>query len=190
MADNAAQAGVQNNQGNQNSMAQPQAAPPQQKPRPTGQGIEIDIFGPLAFWLVLLVMGVLLELVMAPLLSSTGNAGLASTITAIASYILYLPGSIILPLIVAVWLGERVGATKSEVGSAVPIAAINAAYTALIYAVAIFIIYLLLRYITPAFLSTVSLTTFVLYVVVVPVVIVVVLIPFIASLSAARHKNL
>lgn len=188
MADNAGQQGTQVNQ-NSVAQAQPQAA---QKPKTgsAGQGIEIDIFGPLSFWLVLLIMGVLLELVMAPILNGSGNTSLANTITVIAGYILYLPGSIILPLVVAVWLGERVGATKSEVGSAIPIAAINAVYTALIYAVAIFIIYLLLRYITPSFLSTVSLTTFVLYVVVVPVVIVVVLIPFIASLSAARHKNL
>ena len=179
-------------QNTQSNKQQPQAAQqaPAQKPKPIGQGIEIDIFGPLAFWLVILIMGVLLALVMAPILNGAGNTGLAATITAIAGYILYLPGSIILPLIVAVWLGERVGATKSELGSAVPIAAINAAYTALIYAVAIFIIYLLLRYITPSFLASVSLATFILYVVVVPIIIIVLLIPFIASLSAARHKNL
>jgi len=177
-------------QNTQNNKQQPQAAQPAPKPKPIGQGIEIDIFGPLAFWLVILIMGVLLALVMAPILNGAGNTALAATITAIAGYILYLPGSIILPLIVAVWLGERVGATKSELGSAVPIAAINAAYTALIYAVAIFIIYLLLRYITPSFLASVSLATFILYVIVVPIVIIIVLIPFIASLSAARHKNL
>lgn len=155
-----------------------------------GQGVEIDVFGPLTFWLVILVIGVILELIIAPIASSLGNSGLQSLVIAISGYILYLPGAVILPLVVAVWLGERVGATKNNVGPAVNIGLVNAAYTALIYAVAIFIIYLLIKYITPGFLSAVSLTMFLEFVVIIPIVIVVALIPFIAALSAARHSNL
>ena len=151
---------------------------------------EIDIVGPLTFWIIMLVVGVLLDVILAPISGSVGQSGIQSFLTTIAGYILFLPGSIILPLIVSIWIGERVGANKNKVKAAVTLGEVNAAYTGLIYVIAIFIIYLLVRYITPTFLNTITLTSFIEYVVVVPVVIVVILIPFIAALSAARHSNI
>ncbi len=148
--------------------------------------MEIDIVGPLSFWLGILVLGVVIEVVILPF---TPNS-ISGLIGQIAGWIIYLPGSIILPLIVAVWIAERVGATRNKVGPAVTVGLINAAYTALIYVIAIFIIYLLIKYITPTFLSSVSLTTFAEYSVGLPVAIILILVPVIAALSAARHASM
>ncbi len=163
-------------------------APAAQKSMAQSQGaVEIDIVGPLTFWIVILVVGAIIQFVLIPLTSSVPSVN--PILVSIAGWILYLPGSIILPLVVAIWVGERVGASRNQVKSAVKVGLVNAVYAALIYAVAIFIIYLLLKYISPTFLGTITLTTFVEYVVAIPVAIVILLIPFIASLSAARHAG-
>ncbi len=154
-----------------------------------GRGVEINIWGPLIFWIFFLILGLALELLVAPVVKASGSVGIANTIGTIAGYIIYMPGSIILPLIVALWIGERVGASHAKLGSAATVGIVNAAYAALIYAVTIFIIYLLIKYVAPGFLSTITLESFVIYAVAIPIAIVVVLIPLIASLSAARHSN-
>ena len=152
-------------------------------------GIEIDIVGPLTFWIVMLVIGVLLSLFIAPLSGNVGNTALQTFAKNVGSWILYLPGSLILPLVIALWVGERVGAKRNKVSSAVTIGLINAAYAALVYAVSIFIIYLLLYYISPSLLPS-QLATFLIYVVAIPILLVVVLIPIVGALSAARHSSM
>ncbi|MGC8649007.1 MAG: hypothetical protein ACP5UN_02205 [Candidatus Micrarchaeia archaeon] len=154
-------------------------------------GIEIDIVGPLSFWLAFLIMGVIIQLVLVPFMNSaTSQNTITPVLLEISSWILYLPGSIILPLIVALWLGEKIGATKNKIKSAITIATINAIYTALVYIIAIFIIYLLIDYITPTFFNKIGIVAIAEYVVILPIIIIVILIPLIASLSAARHKNI
>ena len=153
-----------------------------------GSGIvDIDIAGPLTLWLILLIMGVVMALVFVPLTS--GTPMISKLISEISGWILYLPGSLILPLIVSLWVGENVGATRSGAGFAARAGLINAVYTTLIYVVAIFIIYLLLYYISPASLSSITLIYFAEYVVVLPALILLVLVPLISSLSAARHSS-
>jgi len=154
-----------------------------------GHGVEINIWGPLIFWIFFLILGLALELLVAPVVKSAGNVDIANTIGTIAGYIIYMPGSIILPLIVALWIGERVGASHAKLSPAATVGIVNATYAALIYAVTIFIIYLLIRYVAPNFLSTITLESFLIYAVAIPVAIVIVLIPLIASLSAARHSS-
>lgn len=153
------------------------------------QRIEIDIKGPLVFWIAILLAGLLLALIIAPLLGTGTNLGGISA--TIGGYILYLPGSIILPLIVAIWVGERVGSARSRIKNSAKVGLVNAAYACLIYAVSIFIIYLLLYYVSPGFLtgSSITLNTFLTYAVAVPIIIVFVLIPLIAALSSARHAD-
>ncbi len=151
--------------------------------------IEIDIAGPMTFWLIFLIFGVIIELILVPIFGSApyGSANIGNLITSIGRWIIYLPGSLILPLIVALWLGEMVGSMRSRVGTAAYVGLINALYAALIYVIAIFIIYLLLFYISPKSLTSITLTYFATYSVLVPVVILLVLIPLISALSAARH---
>ncbi|MGC8571906.1 MAG: hypothetical protein ACP5LH_01325 [Candidatus Micrarchaeia archaeon] len=155
-------------------------------------GIEIDIIGPLTFWLSFLVMGVIIQLILIPIFNNSIDNSIIEVLNKISGWILYLPGSLILSLIVALWIGERIGATKNKVKSAVIIGVINAVYTIIVYIIAIFIIYLLISYIEPTFIKDYNLTLTLLaeYVIIIPSAIVLILVPFIASLSAARHKNI
>lgn len=110
----------------------------------------------------------------------------------IAGWIIYFPGYFILPLVVAVWLGERVGASRNKVTSAMTVGLINAIYAILIYVIAMVIIYLLITAIKPSFFSAsnISLVSFAENAIGIPVAIVLILVPFIASLSAARHSSM
>lgn len=153
-------------------------------------GVDVEISQPLVFWVFMLLIGVIIEAILLPLSGSLNlSATLKSTLTSIAGWLLYLPGSIIFPLIVSIWIGERVGALRRNIASSASIGFINAVYAALIYIVSIFIIYLIIKYITPAFLAIVPITTFVEYAIIIPVVIVIVLVPLVSAISAARHSS-
>ncbi|MCL5433969.1 MAG: hypothetical protein M1538_03270 [Candidatus Marsarchaeota archaeon] len=172
----------------------PKAARNEEDKLMNGNKIEIDIIGPLSFWLAFLVLGVIIQLVLIPIVINlrVSNGSLIKILSDIGGWILYMPGALILPLVISLWMGERIGATKNKVKSAITIGIINAIYTVIVYIIAIFIIYLLISYIEPSFISGYNLTLVTLaeYVIAIPAMIVLILVPFIASLSAARHKNI
>lgn len=148
------------------------------------QGTGISIAAPLTLWIALLIIGVF-SAYMAKFLAASG---IASLMTNISGWILYLPGSLIIPLVVSIWIGERVGSAKGGSKSAVKIGEINAIYTTLIYVVVVLIIYMLLYYILPTYLQTKSLTNYAEYVIGIPAVIVLALVPIVSALSAARRS--
>ncbi len=150
--------------------------------------VEIDIVAPLIFWLALLLIGVLALLVLKPVFANI--TGVATLMAEISQLILYLPGCVIMPLIVSIWIGEKAGQAKNGIKSATKIGEINAIYATLIYIVAIFIIYLLIYYISPASLQSISLVSYAEYVILLPAVIVLALVPIVSALSAARHSGL
>ena len=148
---------------------------------------EIDIFGPMSFWIGLLVIGLIIEFVIGPLAKLAGVP--QQLFTTVANYILYLPGAIILPLVVAVWVGERVGSSGRRVGEALRVGLLNAIYVAFVYAIAIFIIYLLIFYGDAKALPTgFTLNSFLTFLIAIPVVIVLVLIPMFSTMSSARRS--
>ena len=150
--------------------------------------IETSIGGPLVLWIAFLIVGVILLLVVAPLVSSNRLA--YNLVRSISNWILYLPGSLVLPLIISVWMGESVGKNRVGIGRSARIGEVNAVYVAMVYVITIIIIYLVFYYINPVAVSSVSLTDFVEFSVALPVVIVLVLTPIVAALSAARHSSL
>ena len=147
---------------------------------------EIGVAGPVGFWIAILLIGLLLLL-------TAGNVGHltginTSSLTSIAKFILLQPGAIILPLIVAVWIGSRVGKMHRRSPLIRKIALINAVYVAVIYSIAVFIIYLTIYYLNPGVLPTMfTFSGFVLNLIIIPVAVVLILIPGIAILSSARH---
>ena len=148
---------------------------------------EVDIYGPMAFWIGLLILGLVVEFVVGPLAKAAGTPSQA--FAALANYILYLPGAIILPLIVSVWVGERVGSSGRNVHEALRVGLLNAIYVAFVYIVAIFIIYLLIYYADSGALpANFTVNSFVTFLVAIPAVIVLVLIPLFSTMSAARHS--
>ena len=149
--------------------------------------VETNIGAPLIFWIVFLIIGVMISLFIVPLFS--GSPTTKNLLVSISNWILYLPGSIILPLVVSIWIGESVGQRRETGGKSAKIGEVNAVYASLIYVVAIFIIYLLLYYIDMAALATITILFFVEYVVVIPVFIVLILTPIVSALSAIRHST-
>lgn len=149
---------------------------------------EIQLSKPLAFWFGFLVIGVILLLAAIPLLSSIGMATLKPALEDLSKGILYLPGAIIFPLIVALWIGERVGMAEDRMHGAVTIGLLNAAYTSLIYVIGILVIFLILYYAGYSLLGM-TMHDFLIYLVAIPVSILMILIPTFSVMSSARHMK-
>ncbi len=146
-------------------------------------GSEIDVFGPLAFWITLLVIGLIIEVV-TPVV---GPKGFVADLRQVGYYIIFIPGSIVLPLIVATWIGDRVGLHENGIGNSVKVGILNSAYASLVYGIAIFIVYLLMYYTVPDLAKTFSVTMFVEFLIGLPVAILFILVPLIGALSNARR---
>ncbi|MDE1856932.1 MAG: hypothetical protein KGH98_02495 [Candidatus Micrarchaeota archaeon] len=153
---------------------------------------EPSIFGPIILWVVILAAATILELVVGPMLSGIGQ-GAASALQSIVNYILYMPGIIVLPIIMAIWIGEIVASFKSiSMKNVAQVSLVNAVYTAIIYAITIFILYIIIETVSPA--SPIGQTfgkqdVLPLNLIGVPVAIVIVLIPLFATLSVFRRRR-
>ncbi|MGC8670000.1 MAG: hypothetical protein ACP5TL_02505 [Candidatus Micrarchaeia archaeon] len=157
----------------------------------TNPAQELSIAEPLSFWIGMLLLAIIIELIIVPFASNIGIGSFKNTLNEIAGYIVYLPGSIIIPLLVALWLGERIGVNSK--GERVAYRSIiNSIYLVFVYVVAIFIIYLIAKFtnvkLFPTILPTLSVASFITFLILVPTVIILVLTPLFAMLSAARHK--
>ena len=144
----------------------------------------IEISKPLTGWFGLLILAVIIELIVAPYFPSLSN-----TMIKFSNYVLYLPGAIILPLIVSVWLGERVGSITVKSGRILRLSVINSLYTAIVYTIGIFIIYIIFQYVSSIGLSIIKFDNFLIYLVGIPVGILLILTPIIALLSGARRTT-
>ena len=160
-----------------------------QNPKPTSpqqqrEKAEIKVGEPLLFWVMMLVIG--LFLIVIP------NIGAIPTNTAamlleVGKAIIYIPGAIILPLIISLWVAEKIGAVNRPSKSILSLSMLNASYVFLVYIIAIFIIFLLAKYFSPN-LVAVSVASFLIYLVALPFVILFVLVPLLSLLSSARHN--
>ncbi len=147
---------------------------------------EISIAGPVGTWIAILVIGLLIEFVVIPLLHPA-----TSSLKTIANLILFQPGAIILPLIMAAWTAAKVGhAYREKEMPVAKVGVVNGVYLAVIYSIAIFVIYLLLQYIYPAGLPTsFTLMGFGLNLIIIPDAIVLAVVPVLSLVSAARHPK-
>ena len=93
---------------------------------------------------------------------------------------IFIPGIIVLPLIAARWIGDKVsnsiGNDKTALASK---GIINALYAAMVYIITITIIYIIMVYLD-AGLSKVTSITFIEYLITVPLAIIVVVVPLFA----------
>ncbi|MEM0154318.1 MAG: hypothetical protein QW814_00590 [Methanothrix sp.] len=144
----------------------------------------VSLFGPLFLWALIIIIGIVLEVVV-PALLGKHFASYAASYKTVGSYILGFPGVIILPLIISVWIGHKVGEKASGVMNAVKAGLVNGVYASIVYGVIIFVAQLMLRYTTNSYALTDS---FLLeYVVAIPIAIVIVFTIIIAVLNELRH---
>ncbi|MEM3827539.1 MAG: hypothetical protein QXR58_02985, partial [Candidatus Micrarchaeaceae archaeon] len=128
----------------------------------------------------MLAIGVVLKVVATPLLSGNGLTGFGTDLSAVSKYILYIPGSFIIPLIVAAYIGEKVGAAATKTKKALGLGLMNAVYTSFIYLIIIVILYLITKYAYPSILPGLILTDFILYMVALPIAILLVVVPLLS----------
>jgi hypothetical protein len=145
---------------------------------------EIKVGEPLLFWVMMLVIGLFLIII--------PNIGAIPTNTAamlleVGKAIILIPGAIILPLIISLWVAERIGAVNRPSKSILSLSMLNASYVFLVYIIAIFIIFLLAKYFSPNIVS-ISTASFLIYLIALPFIILFVLVPLLSLLSSARHN--
>ena len=161
--------------------------PEQNKQEIQNQGqekAEIKIAGPLVFWIMMLCIG-LFSIIISDLNLIQNN--IAVLLLEIGKAIIYIPGAIILPLIVSLWVAERIGSVKRSSKSILTLSLINTAYVFLVYVIAIFIVFMLVNYINSNIISITS-NSFLIYLVALPCIILFVLVPLLSQLSSARHN--
>jgi len=145
---------------------------------------EVGLVGPLVLWLGVPVLGLVMKLL--PVLMP--SIRFADSLPKIGNYLLYLPSSIVLPLMVGLWLGHRVGSNAKDVKDVPKVVLLAATYVSFIYVVAISIVYFLITYIEQGFATTLPINSFLGLVVGLPVAIVFVLATLMGVLSAARSR--
>lgn len=149
---------------------------------------EIVITGPIAFWIIMLFVGMIFAFILAPYLGIKTKLG--GDILSASQYILYLPGSLILPLIVSLWAGSRIGSSGRQIGGAVKAGVLNGVYIGVIYGIATTAIIIAIYYINPSILPNgVGLENFAISSIGIPIGIVIALTTLISFLSAARHVS-
>ncbi len=107
----------------------------------------VKLEGPLFFWIGFIIVALVLQLVAKGAIIGNGPQAdvLGGYLLDVSDYIINLPGILIFPFLVSIWIGERVSKASEEMSKAFMTSIINAAYTALIYAISIFIVFLLLN---------------------------------------------
>jgi hypothetical protein len=143
----------------------------------------VSLFGPLFLWALVIIIGIALEVVV-PALLGKHLATYAAAYKTAGGYILGLPGVIILPLIISVWIGHKVGEKASSVTNALKTGVVNGVYASIVYGVIIFVAQLVLKYTTSYALTNSFLLQ---YVVAIPIAIVIVFTIIIAVLNELRQ---
>ena len=108
---------------------------------------QVSIAAPMFFWLLLLIIAVVINALINAGYISSGK--MLSILKASANFILFMPGSIILPTIVGAFIGAEIGRGSKSMYVAIKSGIINGVYAAMVYIIAIFIIYETIIYILP-----------------------------------------
>ncbi len=152
----------------------------------------VKLEGPLIFWIGFLIAAIVMQLVANTLLMPGSGASfkyLGGALAQISNYIIELPGILVFPFIVSLWIGERVSKSSTDSHKALHTSLINAAYASLIYGISIFVIFMLLN--APAInqLATLSSVITMVYTIFVPIGILFIFITVFSVLAFARRNR-
>lgn len=173
----------------ENAQGQQEAGFRQRRQPPGEPSVKLE--GPLFFWIGFIILALVLQLVSKGAIMGHGAAAnqLGNILLDISGYIINLPGMLIFPFLVSIWIGERVSKSSSEISKAFMTSLINAAYTALIYAISIFIVFLLLNVSSLNQLTSSGSISMIIFTVLVPVAILFVFITVFSLLAFARRTR-
>ncbi|MGI0141533.1 MAG: hypothetical protein ACREBF_02680 [Candidatus Micrarchaeales archaeon] len=109
------------------------------------KGGHVSIALPMAIWIALLLLGLILQAYITLTNITTGTT--FTILNGVSSFILKLPGVIILPIVFGAFVGAIVGLrTTGKIRAAAMAGLLNGVYACLVYIIAIVIIYLVLLY--------------------------------------------
>lgn len=150
------------------------------------ENANINVAGPLALWLGLVAVAAVIQLFVFPQMQGSVISPVLSYLNTVAAYALYAPGTFVLPILAALWMGSRAGSTEGKISTISYRAIINAIYASVIYLIEIFVFYIISSNTHTSVLSTLPLGVFIEYVVAIPIIVCLVVAPLFAIISAAR----
>ncbi len=150
--------------------------------------------GPLFFWIGFIVVALVVQLLAKDVLLASGATAsavkLGNLLLSVSGYIINLPGLLIFPFLVAIWIGERVSKSSTDISKAFMTSLINAAYASLIYAISIFIVFMLLNVNTLDALLSAASVNMIVFTVLVPVGILFVFMTIFSLLAFAQKDKI
>lgn len=162
---------------------------PQRTSAPQQSSKSISIKGPLVFWVIFLVIAVIIQIIAVPLAQQYDFINTSNTLHNLAYYIMYIPGLLVFPFLVSLWIGERVGSRIDKSGNPMRIGFINAAYASVIYGITVFVLFLISNVGQALAFTQLSTVLTVIYLVFVPMPILLIMTPSFAYLAAARRAS-
>lgn len=146
----------------------------------------LNISAPIALWIGLVLVAAVVQLGVAPFISGAVVGPYLSLASTLAIYILYIPGVFIIPMVAALWIGAKVGATQGDYNTILYRSLLNALYASMIYVIVVFVVLVASLSLQTGTLYAIGLTQFIEYVVAIPVLIAIVVVPLFGIVSTAR----
>ena len=159
---------------------------PPRKPRKHAGG-SVNIAEPMSIWVVLLFLAVLSRFVLQSTSIVPSGNFIYSILTIFPSFMLAMPGILVLPMIVGAVIGAEVGSRSMGMDSAIKSGFLNGIYATVVYAVIITVVYIILDYITPQ--AAFSIYSLVQNSIVLPAVVLLVMVEAFAMLAYSRKVD-
>ncbi|MHB1830500.1 MAG: hypothetical protein ACYCO0_03845 [Candidatus Micrarchaeaceae archaeon] len=116
----------------------------------------VNVYDPMFAWIMLLLLAVALKVILENTAAIPVGTILYSILIKYSDFMLNFPGTVILPLLVGVIIGEEVGIRSSSMKNAMRSGLLNGIYASVIYIVVTIILFLVVNYFTPQFISAYS----------------------------------
>ncbi|MEM4064429.1 MAG: hypothetical protein QXR16_03100 [Candidatus Micrarchaeaceae archaeon] len=116
--------------------------------------VQVEIGAPIFVWLLLLVVS--LAIVIFAQDGLIPKSGIGGSLMSIANLILFMPGALILPIIIGAAIGAEIGRSSKDMKVATKAGIINGVYAGIIYIIAIVIIYEIITYVLPSAMPSIS----------------------------------
>ncbi len=149
---------------------------------------DMSVGGPISLWIGLVAIAAIIQLFVFPAIQGSGIVTpYLSYFNVLAAAALYVPGIFVLPILAALWIGSKAGATRGNANTVAYRAMINGVYASVIYLIEVFVFYIISNSTHTSVLSSVALGGFVEYVVALPIIVCLVVAPLFAIISHARR---
>ncbi len=116
----------------------------------------VNVYEPMFAWIMLLLLAVALKIIVDNTTAIPAGTLLYSVSAKYSAFMLNFPGTVILPLLVGVIIGEEVGVRSSSMKNAVRSGLLNGIYASVIYIIVTIVLFLIVNYFTPQFTSAYS----------------------------------